>query len=385
VSFGGWSLVPEADAAEAILASELVTRSGVAGYGQAALDRYLADRVVTVFPYIDETQEGFFGRASTDELETLFQLIHLYMTEPRADEVGLRRMLDEVRPFAEDPTSEPQLAVAIELADARFDDPRFLPIPSVEDLDTFDMERSLEIFRERFADASDFVFVVAGDFEEQATIALIREYLGTLPALDRDEGFADIRTPRQPGVLRRTVRAGSGELGAIAMFWDLPVEVDAVTRVEADLLELVIRRRLTDHIREELSATYSPLVNLEEIDEPYPALELTVLITADPEDLDSVAAAVIADLAELRTEGPTTAQLESSREQLLRNLELFSNEMLVDVLTFYMLRPDEDPEDVFLEPDRAAAATAADVRDLARRLIDPDDYIDIRLVPEATG
>ena len=104
-SFGGWSLVAEGDATEAQLVSSIVTQSGIGEFDQVALDRFLTDKTVSVRPFIGETTEGFNGTVATEDLETAFQLIHLYMTEPNATEAawGIRR--DTLRSTSEDPTS----------------------------------------------------------------------------------------------------------------------------------------------------------------------------------------------------------------------------------------------------------------------------------------
>ncbi|NNE73143.1 MAG: insulinase family protein, partial [Acidimicrobiales bacterium] len=75
---GGWSVEAAEDVVEAQLIPQVIVDSGVADFDQVALDRYLADKTVQVQPYIDELDEGFVGEASTDDLETLFQLMHLY-------------------------------------------------------------------------------------------------------------------------------------------------------------------------------------------------------------------------------------------------------------------------------------------------------------------
>ena len=67
------------------LASYLVTQSGVGNYSQTELEKLLAGKQVSLSPYIGELGEGFSGSASPQDLETLFQLVYLYATEPRMD------------------------------------------------------------------------------------------------------------------------------------------------------------------------------------------------------------------------------------------------------------------------------------------------------------
>ena len=383
-SLGGWSLVGAEDAVEAQLISRIVTRSGVGDFDQVSLDRFLSDKFVGVGSYISETTEGVQGSAATEDLLTLLQLVHLYMTEPRVTDAARTILIDDLRATAEDPGSDPQVALGVAIAELRFDDPRFAPVPSPEDLDTFDLDRALEIYEERFADAGDFVFVFAGDFDPGTLIDLALLYIASLPGGGSAELPENVRRERPPGIAARTVEAGSGEFGEVFMQWDVAVPLDEEIRIHARLLDLIIRQRLTERIREELSATYSPSSFVSAIQDPVESLEFGVAISADPTDLERIVAEVTADLADLRANGPTVQQMETAREQLVRELELFSNELLISILTFYGLRPDEDFEEVLQQIPFALEATRADIRDLARTIVDLDDYILVELVPESS-
>jgi zinc protease len=383
-SFGGWSLLDPADATEAQLISSIVRQSGVAEFDQVSLDRFLTDKTVSVSPFIGETIEGFSGSAATEDLETLFQLIHLYMTEPRATEAALGIRRDALRASAEDPNSDPQTALAVALADVRFNDQRFSPVQTIEDLETFELATALGLYEDRFGDAGDFVFVFAGDLDQEAVLELALEYLASLPGGGVGEDYANVRTERSPAIAERIVEAGAGELGEVVLQWDKTMALDEETRIQARILELVIRQRLTDRIREELSATYSPSTFVSRVDTPQNALELIVAISADPADLDRIVEEVVADFTDLRTNGPTTQEMETAREQLVRELELFSNELLIQLFTFYARMPEEFSE-FFEQIPLALAASRGDIRGLAQTLIDLEDYIVVRLVPEDFG
>ena len=84
-SFGGTSLLPISDLDEAELISEIVTRSGLGPADAATRQTFIADHLVDVTPYLSETREGFLGETTTNSIEVMLQLIHLTMTQPRAD------------------------------------------------------------------------------------------------------------------------------------------------------------------------------------------------------------------------------------------------------------------------------------------------------------
>ena len=383
---GGWSLVPVEDVIEAEHASDVTILSGVGDYDQVSLDRFLADQVVFVRPFISEVHEGLFGEATTSDLETLFQLINLYMSQPRFSEGARDLWVSEDLQTARNAGLSPDLAVTIAIQDARFaGDPRFAAVHSVEDLETFDLTRAAEIYSERFENAGDFVFVFTGDFDVDVLEDLARSYIGTLPGDPASEGFTDTRPDPPAEIVEIVVEAGTGELGGVTLRFSTELTLDPETRVRVAMLELILQQRLTDRIREELSASYSPSSFAGLVEEPVDSVEFTVRISADPADLDAVVVAALAEIADLRANGPTEDELAIARAQLERDYELFSNEGLASDMLFYAEHPGEGFLEVFDRAKRLPAITINDIRDLARLLLAQDRYIDVRLVPIGFG
>ncbi|MEM8601206.1 MAG: pitrilysin family protein, partial [Bacteroidota bacterium] len=82
---GGTGLVDDSTYLAVRNAVAFVSQSGVGAFSLTDLEKKLTGQVVGVAPYIGEREEGFQGSASPEDLETLFQLIHLYVTAPRLD------------------------------------------------------------------------------------------------------------------------------------------------------------------------------------------------------------------------------------------------------------------------------------------------------------
>ncbi|MGI9648042.1 MAG: insulinase family protein, partial [Acidimicrobiia bacterium] len=380
---GGWLLLPPEDAVEAQLIGTIVSESGVAGLDQVALDRFLAGKVVQVFTGVDEVSEIMVGGSESDDLETLFQLIYLYFTQPRADQPALDALMGEIRPLAVDREAIPFLALADQLQASRFDaDPRYLPVPALADLESFDLARALELHRERFSDASDFVFTFAGDFEAEEFEGLAARYLGALPAGGEAETAGTGQPAPPDGVVFEVVDSGDGELGAVAFQFTQPVELTGEVRLTAPLLESVLNQRLTALLREELGATYSPFVTLTMQDDPVELFDVSVQVSGNPDGLQGIADALEADLADLAANGPTADEFAIAQEQTVRDYELIGNQFWLDVMTFYVLNPDEDPDELTHRIDDTLALTRSDVRSLARRVLLLDDYIRVDLVPK---
>ena len=89
-------------------------------------------------------------------------------------------------------------------------------------VDRMNLDRSLAFYKDRFADASDFVFVFVGSFDLQTMRPLVEKYLGSLPSLRRNEDgerrrhASSVRHRREAGARAaspRAVRSASSSPG----------------------------------------------------------------------------------------------------------------------------------------------------------------------------
>ena len=204
---GGTSMLEDADVAAADAAGSVLADSGVATYDPVSLRNFLADKDVSLAVGIDVFTEGLFGGAAVSDAEVLFQLVHLTMTQPRVDPVGLEQYLDEELPYAADPSIDRNYAEFRVLLDARYDDPRYT-LPTVDSLNSLTADDIERVVRDRFGDASDFAFSFSGDIDIAEFVDLSRRYLATLPATGRTE-VVDYVEPAPPaGVVTEQTSAG---------------------------------------------------------------------------------------------------------------------------------------------------------------------------------
>jgi zinc protease len=382
LSPGGWVTLDTGEVAEAKLIGDIVGASGVATLDQVALNRLLIGTEVGVTPFIDEMQEGLSGWAATADLEVLFRLAHFYMAEPRFDPVAIGIVQKRLHQPVEAPETLVDVALDVAIADARFGgDPRYSPLPSPEELASLDIDQAEALFADRFGNAGDFTFVLVGDFSPTEAEWLAARYLGTLPADGDPEGYEAERPAPPDGVVARTVEAGTGERGATTLTFSTAEALTPESRVDLDILEAVIDQRLVTHIREELSASYSPSVTFAYVDEPEDRVEITIRVDGDPANLDVVAAALLADLEDLLANGPTRDEFEIAQQQVLRGYELVDNHGLAEAALFSAYYPDELLMEIITRYDRAGAATLGDIRAIARSTIDLEQYIRVDLVP----
>jgi zinc protease len=379
---GGLAVLADEDVPAAGAAGAVVGQSGIATYGPVELDDYLSDKDIGLQATIDAFTEGFYGSAATSDLETLFQLIHLSMTQPRIDPIALEQYLDDELAIASDPSLDPGYAEFKTLLEARYDDQRFL-LPTVDSLNSVTADDIDRVYRDRFGDASDFSFAFSGDFDLVEAIELSRRYLATLPATGRVEPVDYVEPAPPAGVVAAQANAGEGAQASVALLFTASATSDRRDDIAAAILQEVVTARLTDVVREELGDSYSPYAFVQVTDGASPNAETYISNTTAPELLDEVVAAVTSQLDDLRAVGPTEPEFAAARENIRQQVQLFSNEQVNDeVLSVFTDPAGNASFDEFLDQAQwVEFIDAAEIRAVAQRWLPADQYIEVRVLP----
>ena len=381
-SFGGTSQVGVEDLPETFLMTDILARSGVGPADALSLERLLTDRLVQVFPWISETREGITGNAASSDVESLFQLIHLYMSAPRFDPVAVEAVLDEMAAINDARDDIPTILFDEALGQGYYgDNPRYFVLPTAEELLDFDVTAMADVYRDRFGDAGDFAYAFVGDFDLKEMTDMAARYIGTLPGGGDRETWVDNQPLPPREIQTLVVEAGADPQGQLGLFFTNEYEADLQDRVAARLLQLIVDSRLRDRIREQLSATYSIRSGIDLQTDPDSFAEAFIISTGDPNDLERISDEVIADLIDLQENGPTEDQFNTALEQLRTEMDLIDNATIARRLTTSFLYPDRPVEEMRLQFNAIEQLTIEDVRRLAAVAFNADQRIEVRQGP----
>jgi zinc protease len=84
----------------------------------------------------------------------------------------------------------------------------------------------------------------------------------------------------------------------------------------------VMRAKLIETLREGMSGTYSPGIGGNATSIPRPQYQITINFGSSPENADRLYRAAMAIVDTLKTQGPTQADVDKVREQLIRTREV---------------------------------------------------------------
>ncbi len=272
ISPGGASLVPDSDYVAAATAAQVVSAGGLAGFDAVTLDKVLAGKVATVLPFVEESFEGLAGGGSARDLETLLQLVYLRFTSPRADSTAFGVMQEQVTSLAANRRSDPDTLFE-DTVSATLWQNHFRKRPLSDDLiKEMSLEKSLAFYKDRFADAGDFVFVFAGSFDPAAIRPLVARYLASLPTTGRKESWKDTRITTVRGVVEKVVEKGLEPQSRVRVVFSGPFRWDPDQRVLLHLLGQILEGQLGAVLREDQSGTYGVKVTTASDKVPTPGL-----------------------------------------------------------------------------------------------------------------
>ncbi len=384
-SYGGSSLIENnKDYLSATMASSIIDQSGIADIDIVSLKKLLSGKVVSVSPYIGETTEGIRGNSSTKDIETLFQLINLYFTEPRKDKEAFDSYIAKLEEQLKNRKLSPE-SIFRDTIQAVTGSYHFREMPlTTERLKEIDYEKAFEIYQQRFSDASDFTFFFVGNFDPDSVRDLIEKYIGSLPSKKSKEIFKDqgVRYPK--GVVKKELKEGMADKSSIRLVFTGNFEWSENNKFKfqsmIDALNIILR----DTIREEKSGTYGVYAFGSPDKYPKTAYRIDIGFGCDPgrtEELVEALKNVIKNVQKGNFDDSYLKKVkEIAKEQREVNLEK-NRFWLNNMYTSYYRK--DDLKDIILNYEkRIDNLKKKEIIEAANRYINFDNYCQFILYPE---
>lgn len=379
---GGFSLVSDADFYSARMASSLIAASGVSDITLQELRNLLTGKNVSVSPFIDETMEGVSGGSSKADLETALQLVYLYFTKPRKDPVAFNNIIEQLRVSYSNTDQSPAVAfrdtLSAVMGDYHF---RKMKMPP-EKLDALDADRAIQIYKDRFADASDFTFTFVGSFDVAGIKPLLEKYLGALPATHREEKIKDLQLNYPQGRITRKVVKGKEPQSVVMLAFGGAFNYEKATTDQMKALASVLTIRLIERLREQEGGVYNvrASVNVRKI----PAGEYTFLINfiCDPRNVEPLILSVNSEIMKLKMEGADEEDITKYKAGEKSGLDrvLKENGFWLSYLSGKAMNG-EEPEMPEIR-NRMKLITPQSLQQTAVKFFNNANYIRVILVPE---
>ena len=318
-SLGGKSIFPDKDALNFAVMDNVIAVGGLGNFSQVDLTKVLAGKKVSVNAGLGATTENVFGTCSPKDFETMMQLTYLTFTAPRKDAEAFESFKNRMKAQLESAQANPLYSKNDSLQKAMYNNHPRVVMMKPEMVDQIDYDRILEMYNDRFKDASDFTFYFVGNIDLETAKPLIAEYLGALPAINRKETFKDTKMSIRKGVYKNEYAKEQQTPTATIVFLysgkaPYTLKNDILLSFATQVLDMVY----TEEVREKEGGTYG--VNCFGDLQKYPKeqLLLQIVFQTDPAKKDKLAGIVVDELKKLAAEGPSDVHLQKVKEYMLK-------------------------------------------------------------------
>ncbi len=383
---GGYSVYTGKDYQSAQYSNNVVETMGYGSFSSTDLRKFLAGKVVTVNPVIEDYSEKIQANSSIKDMETMFMLIYLKCTSPRFDQDAfnswITRSKQQIATMKDNPmylfmdTTYNTLYKGHPLAHMIF---------NKSDYDNVNPENAVKFYNERLGIGSGMYFTIVGSFTEEQIKPLIENYIASLPAGDINTNYKDLGLIPLDGKQSFTLHKGSEPQAMLMHYFtgQMPYNVD--DNFMLGQLNEIINNKVIDDIREKMGAIYGGGVggNLEK----YPKGEFVIqsYFPCSPDNINAIDAAFMEMIQNVQKDGGITDDdVKKVREPALEHnkVSLKENKYWLSYLQRSHLYGN-DPERILTREQMLKDLTKEKLIETARKFYTTPNVFTSKWLPES--
>ena len=324
-SKGGQSLVATEDLVSAALATDVISVSGIADMTMTDLQKALTGKNISLSPSINANTESIEGGTTVKDLESLLQLNYLYFTAPRRDEDAYAMLMSVLESQLANRDKNPKVAFSDSVSMmANNYSPRTL-IFNKEALTRADLDKSLEIYKARFANPADFIFTFVGNVnpDDEAFQQLVCTWIGGLKTSKKKEAVRDNGDRVPEGInknyfsRRMETKTASNRIQYTS--YDIPYTL--ANELNMEMIGRILSTRYLESIREREGGSYGVgcagglQVN------PVAKAYLLMQFDTDPDKQVKLMNIIHEEVNTIVENGPLAKDLNKEKESMLKDFQ----------------------------------------------------------------
>ncbi|MDR0744093.1 MAG: insulinase family protein [Tannerella sp.] len=356
---------------------------GLGEFSATGLRKAIAGKKVSSSAGIGISNESMNGSSSPSDLKTLFELIYLQFTGMRTDDEAYASFEERMKTYLDDLYLNPMIVFSDSVSGVIYDNnPRTARLKS-GDFSKIDYHRMIEMYKERFADASDFVFTFVGNVDKDSIRPLLEQYMATLPSLNRTEKGDECQvTPFRKGKKKcHFSRELETPKSSVALMYTGEMPYNLKNAVIAQLLNKILDGVYAEKVREEKSASYDVRVLGGLDDFPEGRMSIQIYFDTDPKKQDEIIRIIKSELEGMAKKGPREEDLEKSRRNIIKGRmeAMQENSYWLNVIDTYYYRNFDSHTDY----DKVLnEITVKDIRSFTRKFLDQGNEIEVVMSAE---
>ena len=380
ISPGGKSMFKEEkDIWNLKVLNEVVKIGGLGSFNFLKIKRIIDDKSITCQAALSNAVEIVTGSAKPSDLKTLFELIYLNFTDIRKDvEVFQAYKHGRIRELKNEEIIPSAIFNNTKLNLLYDGNPREIQLKE-SDFDKIDYQRILEMYKERFADASDFVFTIVGNVSIEVLKPLLEQYIASLPAFKRvDVPDENQVAPYHKGKIKKHFQLKMETPKAtISLLYTGKMPYNAKNLMIAQVLNFILDYEYMEKIKDAKGEPYNVATKLNLFDFPKDRVVLEIFLETNPNHYNRALEVLKSEIEKIAKSGPTERYFQKSVADVSRGK--IDNDYWLNILSTYYFR-NLDLHTNFLEV--LSKIKMNDIQQFMKELLIQGNEMEIVMYPE---
>ena len=256
--FGGASLYGKEDYVNFKAFGDIMNASGLGNFSNTELQKALAGKIANASLDVNRTRVNISGSSTPNDVETMFQLVHLYFTNIKKDEKSFASLMSSFETMLRNKEVSPEAAFNDSVTSTLTAHNLYDRDLKLADLKDINYDRILQIAKEQTANAAAFTFTIVGNYDEATIRPLIEQYIASLPSQKKVVKGTNIVTNFKGTAINHFKRKMETPQANSIVVWytdKMPYSQENVVRtsIAGQILSMIYLKT----IREDASAAYS--------------------------------------------------------------------------------------------------------------------------------
>lgn len=384
-SYGGESLIVDADLASAAMVTNFADMSGLGDYSAAELPKVMAGKTAGTMLTLGPLNETIVGFSVTKDVDALLQQVYLRFEKPRFDQDAFKllqnNLNNQLTRRSNDLGSKIQDSITTTLYGYNHPKHAILSEAMIEQIDYHKM---VNIYKSRFSNASDFNFFIVGDIKKEDLKPLLETYIASISSTGERENFKNNSDSWVKKAIDKDIMLKMEvPKASVRIAYKNNFDYSLKNEMLAETLVAMLQLRYNETLREQEGGTYGASARASLSKRPVEKATLQIGFDCDPDKVEQLLTIVHAEVKKMANGEINQLDLDKTLTNYLKDRKQMKdyNNYDLSLVSNYVLEGYnmDDPKNF---EDIVNSMTAKDIQGFTKELLVDAETFEIVFKPE---
>lgn len=318
MAHGGQSLYPAEMYKYGSLINMMISQQGWGNYNLSDMEKNFTGVHASIQAGVADNYQSVSGSCSPEDIKILMEKIHAAFLYPKKDVDAFKSLIERIKRNVVENEKKPSVVYSDSLQHVHYGDNPYAVRLKKEDYERADYDQLLNLYKERFSDASNFTVTFVGNIEVDMLRPYIEKYLASLPSTYKKETAKPVLKLLPGSRTCKFVKEQETPSATITIKYHVPGEFTLRNQIIGDIAGQILTIIYTKIIREEAGAAYSVGAGCSVEDYPENLHSITVRFPTSPATCDLAVSLVDKGIDDLIKNGPNQADIDKAKEYIIK-------------------------------------------------------------------